>query len=234
MVLGLQAVNWLNSKYQRPLLTDEDVWAGFESPDKGLVELLQNQNYSSDLKAILERVSISKVGVVSFNVFGTLLLRPYAKPRDLLIHLGQIHNLPDFGEKRIDAEKRARAKVKHGEVTLEEIYRELEAPYSSLMDEELKLERQTLQVNPEMLIAFNYAKSLNKTIVLMADSYLSSKFIEGVLKDKGITGFRKIFTTSEYRMQKEDGSLFVAALRELKMTGNGSLFVDLTRYDAKP
>ena len=98
--------------------------------------------------------------------------------------------------------------MKHGEVTLEEIYRELDAPYSSLIDEELKLERQTLQANPEMLIAFNYAKSLNKTIVLMADSYLSSKFIEGVLKDKGIIGFRKIFTTCEYLEGKWNGKLY--------------------------
>ena len=69
------------------------------------------------------------------------MLRPYAKPTDILWHLGEIHNLPDFAEKRLEAEQKARTRVKNGEVNIDEIYVELSAPYNSLKKAELSLEK---------------------------------------------------------------------------------------------
>jgi len=94
------------------------------------------------------------------------------------------------------------------------------------MDEELKLERQTLQVNPEMLEVFNFAKQLNKTIILMADNYLPSAFIDSVLEEKGISGYVKTFVSSEYREGKWSGRLYELALKELNLSLSQVFFIE--------
>jgi len=68
---------------------------------------------------------MTTMDTVSFNIFGSLLLRPYAMPSDVLSHLGYIHNIPGFAQRRQEAEGRARQKVPNGEATLEEMYKEL-------------------------------------------------------------------------------------------------------------
>ncbi len=47
---------------------------------------------------------IDKVKVVSFDIFDTLLLRPYLNPSDLFKHIGKIHSLPNYYQERIEAE----------------------------------------------------------------------------------------------------------------------------------
>ena len=65
----------------------------------------------------MEAVSNPAIKVVSFNLFGTLLLRPYAKPSDIFLHLAQIHNVPDFPEMRLKVQS-----LLNNSLYLEEIY----------------------------------------------------------------------------------------------------------------
>lgn len=64
--------------------------------------------------------------VISFDIFDTLILRPFAKPTDLFMVVGNKLKIIDFMRRRIEAEKAARdeAVVLKGnsEVTIYEIY----------------------------------------------------------------------------------------------------------------
>jgi len=147
--VGLSAINSINSQYSRPPLTYEDVWVGYPAIDFGLLDTLQS-NASQDLKQLMEAVSNPAIKVVSFNLFGTLLLRPYAKPSDIFMHLAQIHNVPEFPEIRAAAEKSARKKVKNGEINIFNIYEDIKADNTSgviinnTAQDEINLELSTL------------------------------------------------------------------------------------------
>ena len=64
--------------------------------------------------------------VVSFDIFDTLILRPFAKPADLFMLVGKRLKRAEFYRIRTDAERRAREESMHRnghtEVTLYDIY----------------------------------------------------------------------------------------------------------------
>lgn len=51
---------------------------------------------------------IEKVDIVSFDIFDTLLIRPYLSPEDLFEHIEKLYKLNGFKKERILAEKRSR------------------------------------------------------------------------------------------------------------------------------
>ena len=83
--VGLSAINSINSQYSRPPLTYEDVWVGYPAIDFGLLDTLQS-NVSQDLKQLMEAVSNPAIKVVSLNLFGTLVSRPYFSEDDIFKH----------------------------------------------------------------------------------------------------------------------------------------------------
>ena len=76
-------------------------------------------------------ISSDKIKVVSFDVFDTLILRPFFRPEDLFIIMGNDFRklMPDskndFIVIRMASEKTARENSENGEVTLDEIYGEM-------------------------------------------------------------------------------------------------------------
>lgn len=46
----------------------------------------------------------------------------------------------------------------------------------------MQLEKDTLYANPQMKEIFDYAKSLNKRIILISDMYFSSDILDDILK----------------------------------------------------
>ena len=66
---------------------------------------------------------IENYDVVSFDIFDTLLMRPYANPSDLWMSVGKVHNLPDFAYKRYQAEVGTRqSNPQLGDINLDMIY----------------------------------------------------------------------------------------------------------------
>ena len=51
---------------------------------------------------------IDKHKVISFDIFDTLLLRPYINPTDLFLHLEKLEGIDGFYTARLLAEKQAR------------------------------------------------------------------------------------------------------------------------------
>jgi predicted HAD superfamily hydrolase len=157
---------------------------------------------------------IEGYGCVSFDVFDTLLLRPYVTPDDLFRHMELHFRRKGFADERIRAERTSRSKI-YGEVTLDEIYGEIDDKFKDLKDHELMFERQVLLPNPEMKKVFDIAKNSGKRIVILSDMYLSSDFVSEVLAKNGYEGYERLYMSCEYRKSKHSGELFSRVLDDL-------------------
>lgn len=60
--------------------------------------------------------------VVSFDIFDTLLIRPFLRPTDIFRYIEIEYSIAGFAEERVFAERRARATIGKREVTLDDIY----------------------------------------------------------------------------------------------------------------
>ena len=66
---------------------------------------------------------IDEIDIVSFDIFDTLLWRPYIKASDMFIHLEEITRRNGFAEKRQEAESLFYQKYGYSrEVTIDDIY----------------------------------------------------------------------------------------------------------------
>ena len=154
--------------------------------------------------------------VVSFDVFDTLLFRPFDDPKSVFYLVGEKLHCPSFLRYRVLAEKQARkeAQEKKGsnEVTLEEIYRKLDRyvvfDIQHAMEIEVQTELSLLQANPYMMQVYQMAVELEKPIIAVSDMYLPTKVIEEALKKNGYTQISRIFLSQECGFSKRSGRLF--------------------------
>lgn len=159
--------------------------------------------------------------MISFDVFDTLILRNVYKPTDIFkaMEKSLFDNfaIQNFYEHRIEAEKKARQKVKNGECNLDEIYNELADILHDKIDFvkqlELKTEDKFLVANSFMKEVFYYALLKGKRIVLISDMYLSKEFLDSVLKKTGYENF-ELFISNEYKVNKGSGELYEIVEKE--------------------
>jgi len=150
---------------------------------------------------------IDSHSVISFDVFDTLLIRPYVKPTDLFVHIELNEDVKGFATARIHAEKNARKLCQ--EVTFDEIYNTIDKKYAHVKVTELDYESSLLRQRPDMTAIYRYAVEHGKKIVMMSDMYLSSDFICEVLKKNGFDSFDEVFVSCEYRCNKSSGELLI-------------------------
>lgn len=186
-------------------------------------------------KTLLEKVKkdIDKVKIVSFDIFDTLLLRPYIKPTDLFKHIELSEYSDGFAKSRIEAEKRVRKLYCDLEdITIDKIYEEIADKYKDFMVKEMEWERKVLQPNPEMKEVFDYVKNNKKDIIIVSDMYLPEDFLSSVLIEKGFTGFKKLYVSSKYGKLKYSGNLFREVLKDLNVSPKEILHIgDSERND---
>ncbi|MGN0432256.1 MAG: HAD family hydrolase [Lachnospiraceae bacterium] len=171
-------------------------------------------------KAFAER--LKQYDVISFDVFDTLVLRPFAAPTDLFFLVGEKLNYLDFERIRKEMEWRARQKAKEQtglyEVTLEQIYEELEmqagVPKEKGMQAEIETETELCFGNPYMLEVFKYLKNCGKKIICTSDMYLPREVIQQMVEKCGFkegsesAGISEYFISCECCATKTGGSLF--------------------------
>ena len=166
---------------------------------------------------------------VSFDVFDTLLVRPFFYPSDLFclldVYANQIVSITDkinFHGIRTQAEKLAREKTKCEDVTLEEIYSEVKEitgfPYDvieSIRKKELALEKKYLKPRNFSKTLYNLAKENGKKIIITSDMYLSKTFLGEVLTLSGYSGWEKLYVSSEIKKTKHHGTLYDYIINDL-------------------
>ncbi|SFA76477.1 haloacid dehalogenase superfamily, subfamily IA, variant 1 with third motif having Dx(3-4)D or Dx(3-4)E [Acetitomaculum ruminis DSM 5522] len=161
------------------------------------------------------REILLKYDVISFDVFDTLIFRPFDKPADIFDILALDFGIMDFKNIRKAAEYKARTVCKekngHMEVSLLDIWKLIEketginASLGAKKEEEL--EYQFCYGNPFMKKLYNDLKKEKKTIIAVTDMYLSRKVIESILQKNGFY-FDNIFVSNEYKKSKASIDLF--------------------------
>lgn len=156
--------------------------------------------------------------VISFDIFDTLIKRNISRPTDVFELIEIIYNNRkkskiDFKNDRILAEKKARGRSYKEDITLDEVYNSFSNLYDKDQLEELKELEKKVEIsictaNKDILEIFNYAKKLNKDIIIISDMYLTKDIIEKILEKNNIIGYRKLYISSEYGVTKYSGNLF--------------------------
>jgi HAD superfamily hydrolase (TIGR01549 family) len=198
----------LVSKNCRPwysCLTDEDA----------LFDCFLNENITNDIDI---KKLIESYDLIVFDIFDTLLVRPFLKPVDVFYYIEKkIINPALFASDRIYAEKRARLKkIRNNveEVNLNDIYNELPVSFQKYKDLELTTEKLLIRPNPKVLEFYNYAINKKKRVFIISDMYLPQIFIENLLEKNGINHYEKIYLSSEIGLTKKTGKLFEYFIKE--------------------
>ena len=161
---------------------------------------------------------IDEADVISFDLFDTLVIRPYWQPKDLFLHLEYLYKSEGFCNARTKAEKLSRKNIGFGvDTSLDRIYQFIPEKYRCLKEKELELEYDTLQINPEIFEIFDYAKNLGKKIIISSDMYLPLSFIERVLSKFNIAGYSKVYISSEYKKTKISGKLYKQIIEDFNI-----------------
>lgn len=178
---------------------------------------------------------INNADIVSFDVFDTLLVRPYTRPTDVFLHIERIFHKPNFCWSRIEAEQLAR--IRHRElqdVTFDMIYDEIDDVYKDMKQRELDWEEMVLRANPEIKAVYDYAKQAGKTIVIASDMYLPTEFIAKILRKNGYDGWDKLYVSGDINASKHRGHMFKQILNEYGVVPSKMLHIgDNHRSDYK-
>lgn len=173
------------------------------------------------MNGLREKVStladqLCQYDVISFDVFDTLILRPFSSPRVLFSIMEERLAIYKFAKMRLDSENEVRLKRLnadgHDNTTLEEIYRSLAMKTNlNALDAaklEYDLELEYCYANPYFKEIVSKCREANKAIVLCTDMYLSRQQIQGLLRKAGFPEFDGIYVSSELNRSKKRGDIF--------------------------
>ncbi|MDE6747954.1 MAG: HAD-IA family hydrolase [Lachnospiraceae bacterium] len=165
---------------------------------------------------------LKEYDVISFDVFDTLIFRPFSVPTDSFFLVGESFDIMDFKNIRTWAEWDAREKCKkqngHMEIDLKEIWKNLEKETGLSAEEGMEIEQKTEQklcyANPFMLEVWKRLQSMNKKLIIISDMYLPEDCIAKILENAGFTGIEKIYVSNTYHKSKADGSLYREVIKD--------------------
>gem|GEM_PF-5222317 len=150
--------------------------------------------------------AIGASGLVSFDLFDTLVRRPFLHPTHLFDYIGYSKGDFKFGRARRDAEISARVLAyPERDVRIDQIYDRLVSGVQ--MQEEKKLEVQVLYRRPWISELLLLLRELGHKIAIVTDMYLDETTIRSVLEKFGISA-DFILISSVEGTTKGDGSSF--------------------------
>lgn len=173
----------------------------------------QNEILFDDKAKDISQILVGKK-VISFDIFDTLLVRPFCEPTDLFSLIEKNEGLVDFYTERIKAEKKARKNSKYDEVTLEEIYSFMRPEFSSALQLELEYEFKLLKKNPLIQEIYKQAINSGLKIIATSDMYLSQDFLKSVLLKNGYTEVSEVYVSSQIKENKGSGKLYKYVLND--------------------
>lgn len=213
------------------ILNEDDIQPNKGGQAFGLAITSQKRLWGEELKC---KICDDKTKVVSFDIFDTLVYRPFWEPTDLFYLLGIYANqvlhagdLLSFREIRITAEQKAReiGKLSHPsweEITLDDIYDVIEdwlgLTYEQrqiLEKKEMELELQYCHPRSYARELFQLARALGKKIIITSDMYLPKETVEKILIHCGYEGYEKLYLSSDVKLGKWSGNLYQYLSKDL-------------------
>ena len=159
---------------------------------------------------------LAEYDVISFDIFDTLLLRPFARPSDLFFVAGERLGCLNYEAIRRQAEQDARKdalwNIGCGEVTLAEICARVSRmtgiPGEEAERAEIQAEAEMCFANPYMKEVFECLKPFGKRLICISDMYLPSDVIRQIMEARGFYGIDRYYISCEYRASKWEGTLY--------------------------
>ncbi len=155
----------------------------------------------------------TNIGVISFDIFDTLLLRPVLDPSDIFTLIARKTD-PVYGTDFIGMRLTAEAETGLSNARLEDIYACMarrhglnEKVRQALMEEEIRCERRLLVPRPDAQRLYSEARSLGKRIIAVSDMYLPSALLADILREKGLP-VDAVYVSCEHNARKSDGTLY--------------------------
>lgn len=171
-----------------------------------------------------QAMELLKYEYISFDIFDTLLFRPFSNPKSLFILVGKKLGILDFYTIRINAEKRARAifsaKYGNSEVTIFDIYEiisrqtGIDAHYGAMCEIETEIEM--CIPNPYMKQLYDILKYQGKKMIALSDMYIPATYMEKVLNKCGYDTFQHIIISCDCKMSKARGDIYPFVLKKCK------------------
>lgn len=154
--------------------------------------------------------------VISFDMFDTLVFRPFSNPRDLFFVVGEKLDVLDYRKIRIEAENEARdlKQAKYGtrEVDLQDIYKIVERKTGIDAQNAICIEKGVEQdlcfANPYMQKVFNILIEQGKEIYITSDMYMHEDELTAILNNCGYMGVKQIIVSCEHGTSKRTGGLY--------------------------
>lgn len=172
---------------------------------------------------------IRKHDVISFDIFDTLLMRPFLSPSDLFKFIEPkirdvISNSTfDFVSNRRIAEKEAfenAIAAGRSEICIDEIYREIVNKGLLTIEQankakefEIQAEMACLYRRESIYNSYLEARTLGKRIIIASDMYLPKTCIEAILAKNDII-YDKLYLSSDMDAKKSSGKLFDLIIKE--------------------
>ncbi len=185
--------------------------------------------YSDRLDEIKKQIWSAEKQYVSFDVFDTVVTRPFFTPSDLFWLLDDMYDEAcsntSFHTIRMEGEEGCRRKLcdkQKEDVTIDEIYLYISETYGIPMELCLKIKK----LEEELEVSFSQNRKAGheiydvallsgKKVIFTSDMYLRKETIAKLLEKNNYDGYEEIFVSSGYGKLKATGKLFRQAAQAL-------------------
>ena len=212
------------------MIVDDEYFNMIQVPYKDQLEAVKNQIVNSDCEYI------------SFDMFDTLITRPFYKPTDLFYLLDKKYEELEesnvsFHKIRTEGEAGARRFYNNifpekEDVTLTDIYNYIADIYGipqetcrMMMEEEKRLELRFCRIRRTGKELYDIAQLTGKRVMIISDMYLEDYVLEDILNICGYTKHHKLYVSSKEGKLKRTGSLYKVVLADLGITGEKLLHI---------
>lgn len=182
------------------------------------------------------------ISCISFDIFDTLIKRPFFIPSDLFVLLNKYFREYTngasgmvFSKIRVYCEKLARERLESDtcqDITLDEIYQTIGTEYEIEQEVLEKLKQKEKEYEIRFCTRRNVgyelytlALAMGKKVILTSDMYLPESVIQKILEKNGYTDYEKLYLSSEIKLTKARGDLFQYVLEHQKLQPDEMLHI---------
>ena len=199
-------------------------------------------SWNNGLNELKQKILNPNVLYVSFDIFDTLISRPFFSPSDLFKIMDKEYRKYEktgvnFSKMRIEAEYIAREKQynidkKIQEITLDDIYKTIEEYYdidrkilNILKKHEIELELRFCKKRQTGYELYQLALDIGKKVICISDMYLNENDVKKILKNNGYDNVFKLYLSSSIKKTKSTGNLYDYVLKDINIESNQLLHI---------
>jgi len=188
--------------------------------------------WNGGLEYVKEQVALGRERYISFDIFDTLISRPFYQPEDIFTLLDSCFSeltgsTVSFAQMRKEGERLVRlayekTQPSFEDINIDEIYEYIEKQYAlphqvikQMIVKEIELEVNFCRAREAGKELYELALESGKKVLLITDMYLRKTTIEEILRKNGYVGYEKIYVSCEERKLKYNGGLFKRVLTNI-------------------